>query len=81
MYNAKTGNFTCPCTYPYVHLNIYLEEANIPPCSQDFRSVFRSRRYDKRSKENVLSSKPLSPQRAREILKEKLEAIVVDSLK
>ena len=51
--------------------------ARIPPCSQDY--IFRSLRYDKRSKENVLSSKPLFPGRAREILREKLEVIGVDS--
>jgi len=59
------------------YLNKYLEVARIPPFSQGY--IFRSLGCDKRSKNNVLFSKYLSPGRAPEILKEKLEAIGVDS--
>ena len=69
VYIAKTGNFTCPYTY----LIKYLEAARIPSFSQNF--IFRSLWYDKNLKSNVLSSKPLTPSRAGEILKEKLKAI------
>ena len=51
-----------PAHLPY----LYLEVARIPPSSQD--CIFRSLRNDKRSKENELSSKPLSPGRAREAI-------------
>ena len=54
VYFAKTGNFTCPYTY----LIKYLEAARIPSFSQNF--IFRSLRYDKDLKGNVLSSKPLT---------------------
>lgn len=67
MYIAKTGNLTCPYTY----LIKYLEVAGIPPFSQDY--IFRSLRYDKETKGNVLSSKPLSTGRAGEILRRLLE--------
>ena len=73
VYIAKTVNFTCPYTYLFK----YLVVAGIPPFSQDF--IFRSLRYDKKSEGNVLSSKLLIAGRAGEILKEKLEAIGVDS--
>ena len=75
VYIAKTGNFTCPYTY----LIKYLEAARIPSFSQNF--IFRSLRYDKNLKSNVLSSKPLTPSRAGEILKEKLKAIGLDPSK
>ena len=75
VYIAKTGNCTCPYTY----LIKYLEAARIPSFSQNF--IFRSLRYDKKSKGNVLSSKPLTASRAGEILKEKLEAIKLDPSK
>ena len=71
VYIAKTGNITCPYTY----LLKYLESAEIPSDSQDF--IFRSLRYDKIYKGNVLSNKPLTPGRASEILKAKLQAIGV----
>ena len=79
--NAQLPHFYsrvwCPGTEGVVAFSVpILEVVRIPPCSQDY--VFRSLRYDTRSKENVLSSKPLSPGRAREIFKEKLEAIGVD---
>ena len=57
----------------------YLEAARIPSFSQNF--IFRSLRYDKNLKGNVLSSKPLTPSRAGEILKEKLGAIGADPSK
>ena len=44
-----------PVHLPY----LYLEVARIPPSSQDY--IFRSLKNDKRSKENEVSSKPLSP--------------------
>ena len=50
-----------PVHLPY----LYLEVARILPSSQDY--IFRSLKNDKRSKENEISSKPLSPGRAREI--------------
>ena len=58
-----------PVHLPY----LYLEVARIPPSSQDY--ILSSLRNDNRSKENELSSKPLSPERTREIPKKKLEAI------
>ena len=73
VYIDKTGNFTCP----YAYLIKYLEAARIPSFSQNF--IFRSLRYDKNLKGNVLSSKPLTPSRAGE--KEKLEAIGLDPFK
>ena len=73
VYIAKTGNITCP----YIYLLKYLEAAEIPFDSQDF--IFRSLRHDKISKGNVLSNKPLTAGRAREILKVKLQAIGVDA--
>ena len=73
VYIAKTGNFTCPYTYLILK---YLEAARIPSFSQNF--IFRSLRYDKNLKGNVLYSKPLTASRAGEILKEKLEAIGLD---
>ena len=75
VYIAKTGNFTCPYTY----LIKYLEAARIPSFSQNF--IFRSLRYDKDFKGNVLSSKPLTASRAGEILKGKLKAIGLDPSK
>ena len=75
VYIAKTGNCTCPYTY----LIKYLEAARIPSFSQNF--IFRSLRYDKKLKGNVLSPKPLTASRAGEILKEKLEAIGLDPFK
>ena len=59
-----------PVHLPY----LYLEVARIPPSSQDY--IFRSLRNDQRSKENELSSKPLSPGRAREIPKKKLDFFI-----
>ena len=55
VYIAKAGNFTCPFAY----LIKYLEAARILSFSQKF--IFRSLRYDKNLKGNVLSSKPLTP--------------------
>ena len=75
VYIAETGNFTCPYTY----LIQYLEAARIPSLSQNF--IFRSLRYDKNSKGNVFSSKPLIPSRAGEIRKEKMEAVGLDPSK
>ena len=75
VYIAKTGNVTCPYTY----LIKYLEAARIPSSSQDF--IFRSLRYDKKLKRDVLSTKPLSASRVGEILKEKLETIGLDPSK
>ena len=75
VYIAKTGNFTCP----YAYLIKYLEAARIPSFSQNF--IFRLLRYDKNLKGNVLSSKPLTPSRAGEILQEKLKAIGLDPSK
>ena len=75
VYIAKTSNCTCPYTY----LIKYLEAARIPLFSQNF--IFRSLRYDKNLKCNVLSSKPLTASRAGEILKEKLLAIGLDPSK
>ena len=75
VYIAKTGNFTCPYTY----LIKYLEVARIPSFSQNF--IFRSLRYHKNLKGNVLSSKPLTASRGGEILKEKLKAIGLDPSK
>ena len=73
VYIAKTGNSTCLYTY----LIKYLEAAWIPSSSrQNF--IFRSLPYDKKSKGNVLSFKPLTASKAREILKEKLETIGLD---
>ena len=72
VYIAKTGNVTCP----YLYLIKYLEAARIPSSSQNY--IFRSLRYDKHLKTNVLSSKPLTASRAGKILKEKLEAIGLD---
>ena len=69
MVYSQNWEIHMPVHLPY----LYLEVARIPPSSQDYS--FRSLRNDKRSKENELSSKPLSPGRAREIPKEKLEAI------
>ena len=51
VYIAKTGKFTCPYTY----LIKYLEVVRIPSFSQNF--IFRSSRYDKNLKDDVLSSK------------------------
>ena len=75
VYIAKTGNCTCPYTY----LIKYLEAARIPSFSLNF--LFRSLRYDRKLKGNVLSSKPLTASRAGEILKEKLETIGLDPSK
>ena len=75
VYIAKTGKFTCPYTY----LIKYLEVARIPSFSQIF--IFRSLRYDKNLKGNVMSSKPLTASRAGEIPKEKLKAIGLDPSK
>ena len=75
VYIAKTGNFTCP----YIYLIKYLEAARIPSFSQNF--IFRSLRYDKDLKGNVLSSKPLTASRAGEILKGRLKAIGLDPSK
>ena len=75
VYIAKTGNCTCPYTY----LIKYLKAVRIPLFSQNF--IFRSLRYDKNLKCNVLSSKPLTASRAGEILKEKLLAIGLDPSK
>ena len=72
VYIARTGNVTCP----YAFLLKYLQFAGISPNSKDF--IFRSLRYDKKTKGDVLSSKQLSAGRAREILKAKLGAIGVD---
>ena len=58
VYIAKTGKFTCLYTY----LIKYLEVARIPSFSQNF--MFRSLRYDKNLRGNVLSSKPLTASRA-----------------
>ena len=69
------GNFTCRYTY----LIKYLQPTKITSFSQNF--VFRSLQYNKKSKGNVLSSKPLTASRAGEILKEKLEAIGLDPSK
>lgn len=54
MYVVKTGKFP----WPYTYLIKYLKVAGITPFLQDY--IFRSLRYDKETKGNVLSSKPLS---------------------
>ena len=69
--HASSSN--CRYTYPIK----YSEAAWIPSFSPNF--IFRFLRYDKKSKGNVLSFKPLTASRAGEILKEKLEAIRLDS--
>ena len=51
----------------------------MPSFSQNF--IFRSLRYDKNLKANVLSSKSLTASRAGETLKEKLKSIGLDPSK
>ncbi|KAL9960191.1 hypothetical protein ACROYT_G033610 [Oculina patagonica] len=58
---------------------LLLSGSVVPLFSQNF--IFRSLRYDKNLKCNVLSSKPLTASRAGEILKEKLLAIGLDPSK
>ena len=75
VYITKAGNFTCP----YAYRIKYLKAVRIPSFSQNF--IFRSLWHDKILKGNVLSSKPLTPSRAGEILNEKLKVIGLDPSK
>jgi integrase len=68
-YMAKTSITTCP----YSYLLKYFQVAGIQEDSSDF--LFRSIRFDKKRKCNVLSQSQLSYGRAREILKSKLSEI------